>query len=449
MVFYLKYRPKTLSELDNTHVAEVIGKYLAKEPIPHAFLFTGPKGTGKTSTARILAKSINCQNKKNFQACGECEICRSIAKGNQLDVLEIDAASNRGIDEIRDLREKIKLAPTLLKYKVYIIDEVHMLTTEAFNALLKTLEEPPKHAVFILATTEAHKVPETVISRCVKIEFQKATISELMHALKRVITGEKLAIDEEALNLISEAADGSFRDATKLLEELALENIRITEKAVKLKTGSSDKKLQEDFLDHLHQKKAKEMLLVVAQLTREGKNLRQFFLEILKRLEDYLIALYTNDTPSQWTKNELTQAIGLFTNAFMELKTAVILQLPFELAIVEYAFAESKTIGNPLHTAIKPTSPNILAHPDKSVQVLIDKWPEVLAKLKPLNHSIAGVLRSCRPLKIQDNVLVLEAAYKFHADRLNELPVMELVAKTLSDVLGLKITIKTVIKQRG
>ena len=184
MVFYRKYRPQKIDELDNQSVRESLYSIFSKGNFPHAFLFTGPKGLGKTSTARIVAKAINCEkhkdlegirSEKEIEPCNKCEQCLSITNGNNLDIFEIDGASNRGIDEIRDLKEKIKLAPFKASKKVYIIDEVHMLTTEAFNALLKTLEEPPSHAVFILCTTEPHKVPATIVSRCLRINFTRAT----------------------------------------------------------------------------------------------------------------------------------------------------------------------------------------------------------------------------------------------------------------------------------
>src|SRR5579884_4048056 len=189
MVFYRKYRSQTINDLDSTAVRETLLRILQKpQSIPHAFLFTGPKGLGKTSTARIVAKVVNCtarhgpQPASRIEPCNECSQCTSITNGTNLDVFEIDAASNRGIDEIRDLKEKIRLSPVAAKKKVYIIDEVHMLTTEAFNALLKTLEEPPSHAMFILCTTEQHKVPATILSRCFHIGFSKATPDELVRS---------------------------------------------------------------------------------------------------------------------------------------------------------------------------------------------------------------------------------------------------------------------------
>src|SRR6266480_4765989 len=209
MVFYRKYRPQCIDDLDSSTVRETLHAVLQKN-IPHAFLFTGPKGLGKTSTARIIAKVVNCEKRKKglIEPCNECDQCVAITSGTNVDILEIDAASNRGIDEIRELKEKIRLAPVSAQKKVYIIDEVHMLTTEAFNALLKTLEEPPEHAMFILCTTEQAKVPETIVSRCFHIAFKKATDEELVRSFKRIVSGEKLKADDEALMAIARMADG-------------------------------------------------------------------------------------------------------------------------------------------------------------------------------------------------------------------------------------------------
>ena len=222
MVFYRKYRPQTISELDSSNVRETLFAVLKGENIPHAFLFTGPKGLGKTSTARIVAKAVNCLHPKNGEPCNVCEQCVSITNGSNIDILEIDGASNRGIDEIRELRERVKLAPSSAKKKVYIIDEVHMLTTEAFNALLKTIEEPPAHVMFIFCTTEPHKVPETILSRCFHISFSLATTAELVHSLERITNGEKIEAEKGALELIAHLAEGGFRDAAKILEEMVL-----------------------------------------------------------------------------------------------------------------------------------------------------------------------------------------------------------------------------------
>jgi DNA polymerase-3 subunit gamma/tau len=199
--FYLKYRPQSLDDLVGQEIVKkTLLQSFTQNRLSHAYLFAGPRGSGKTSTARILAKMVNCEDKT--PPCNKCEICLSITDGSNLDLIEIDAASNRGIEDIRLLREKIKLSPSFSKKKVYIIDEVHMLTSEAFNALLKTLEEPPSHALFILATTDAQKLPQTILSRVQKLDFKLASKEELSIALKNIVDKEKIQIDEESINLI-------------------------------------------------------------------------------------------------------------------------------------------------------------------------------------------------------------------------------------------------------
>src|SRR5687767_12395504 len=222
MSFYLKYRPRNIGELDLDTVRESLESILKSGKFSHAYLFVGPRGAGKTSAARILAKVVNCLRRvESGEPCLECEMCKMIENGSALDVIEIDAASNRGIDNIRELREKIGLAPVMGTRKVYIIDEVHMLSIDAFNALLKTLEEPPMHAMFVLCTTEDHKVPETVVSRCIRVQFTKANEEEVKRSLMKAITGEKLNVLEEALIMLARSVDGSFREGHKVLEQLA------------------------------------------------------------------------------------------------------------------------------------------------------------------------------------------------------------------------------------
>jgi len=438
MVFYLKYRPKTVEELDNAEIAALITRYLSLPTIPHAFLFTGPKGIGKTSTARILAKSINCtSSKKKGVACGICDVCISISKGDHLDVLEIDAASNRGIDEIRDLREKIKLTPTSLPYKVYIIDEVHMLTTEAFNALLKTLEEPPAHAVFILATTEIHKVPETILSRCIRVEFSRATESELVHSLKRICVGEGIEATDEALVEIAKLADGAFRDGAKLLEEISIGEKKITLKQVLAKMGVSDIKLQQTFLTHLRAKDTKELLVTIQKLQQEGKNIRVFFLGMLKTLEQELLQVISGK--SDWKKEELLPTIEALARAFADLKTAVIPALPFELALIDLTLGSYNKQNQTV--VVTPKAPNDISSgvpTAVSAVPLAARWNEFLETVKPRNNSIAGVLRSCRVLSLENNILIIEALYKFHAERLGEPKSHDIIAQVVKVEIVLK-----------
>ncbi len=447
MAYYRLYRPQTIDELDNKNVRELLSRNLSQKTLPHAYLFTGPKGVGKTSAARIVAKSLNC-TKTPGNACGKCESCRSIADGNNLDVLEIDAASNRGIDEIRQLREGIKFAPVGSAYKVYIIDEVHMLTTEAFNALLKTLEEPPQHAVFILATTELHKVPETIVSRCVGISFTAATSDELFHSLARIVKGEKLSIDDAALQLIASVADGSFRDGAKLLEQAAARGGTITTEIIEEQVGARGADIG-TFLELLHDGKTKELLALIAQIHRAGGNIRVFVKMLLIRLEQLLIAYFDNPKASTWTIGDIRRAIGILSSAWEQYRFALVPTLPLELAVVEYGqkdLAVQPSAHTSGKTSFTPATASTAVTSSKSAGIVSTSWDAILDAIKPHNNSLVGVLRSCKPVEFEGGVVTIESPYKFHSDRINEPKIRDLVAKVISDVIGSQVSIKIILK---
>ena len=343
MTLYRKYRPQKLAELDNAEIRDRLIKIFSSSFTPHALLFEGSKGTGKTSAARIVAKVLNCERLKNkdIEPCNKCETCISITEGRNLDVLEIDAASNRGIDEIRDLREKIKLAPVSLRFKVYIIDEVHMLTTEAFNALLKTLEEPPAHAVFILATTESEKLPETILSRCIIFNFKKATVAEIVHCLTRVATGEKVEISDKLFDKIASSADGSFRDATKILEQAILENA-LTEEKLSILLGRNSISAT-NFLKLLVANDLSMILSEINKISLSGANFRYLVEDILKLLHQILLAKHgindgklNEDIIKLLEVKDVLVLIKLFSKVYVELKNTSLPQLPLEVAVVEW-----------------------------------------------------------------------------------------------------------------
>ena len=219
LALYRKYRPNTFDGLiGQEHIVKTLVNQIENDRLGHAYLFTGTRGTGKTSAAKIFAKAINCLNPKNGSPCGECECCRAISNPSNIDVIEIDAASNNGVNEIRDLREKVQYPPVSCKYKVYIIDEVHMLTGAAFNALLKTLEEPPKHAVFILATTEVHKIPATILSRCMRFDFRLISNEKIASLISKIYDEQDKDYEKEAVYAIAKAGEGSIRDALSIAD---------------------------------------------------------------------------------------------------------------------------------------------------------------------------------------------------------------------------------------
>lgn len=291
VALYRKWRPGTFSELvGQEHISRTLSNAILSGRIGHAYLFSGPRGTGKTSTAKIFAKALNCDKGPTPEPCNVCEHCKKINDGTSMDVFEIDAASNRGIDEIRDLRETVKFAPVDGRYKVYIIDEVHMLTTEAFNALLKTLEEPPTHVVFILATTEAHKVPATIQSRCQRYDFKRITVEEIVERLRFVAEETKIPVDDEALHMIAVQADGGMRDALSILDQCAaLSDSGVTAEQVQQLLGLVGREWVQQLTDSLAKKDAAGILKLIDELLRDGKDLKQLLAEIAMHLRGLMI----------------------------------------------------------------------------------------------------------------------------------------------------------------
>lgn len=292
LALYRKYRPRTFNEvIGQDHIVKTLVNQINHDKISHAYLFTGSRGTGKTSTAKIFAKAINCENSQNGSPCGVCETCKAL-DGANIDVLEIDAASNNGVDEIRDLREKVKYPPVVGKYKVYIIDEVHMLSTSAFNALLKTLEEPPAHTVFILATTEVHKLPATILSRCIRFDFRLVSLEDLSSLLRRILKEENVSYDEQAINVIARAGEGSVRDTLSIADRcVSFAGNELTYEKVVAVLGVSEREVLISITNKMLEKNIGETLVELDKVLSQGKRPLVFASDMISYFRDLLLIL--------------------------------------------------------------------------------------------------------------------------------------------------------------
>jgi DNA polymerase-3 subunit gamma/tau len=357
LVIYRKYRPQKFSEVvGQNHVVQTLTSAINSGKTSHAYLFAGPRGTGKTTLARLLAKAINCDS-SGYEPCNKCSSCVEFTGGQALDLIEIDAASNRGIDEIRELRDGIRFTPTRSKYKVFIIDEAHMLTKEAFNALLKTLEEPPAHAFFILATTEVHKILPTILSRTQRFDFKKLSLAEIVSRLKIIIKKEKIKAEKGALELIAINADGSIRDAESMLGQVityASSDKQITAEEARQVLGIVDINLVMKFTDILAEKNVSKALTFINKLLDEGHDLVQFINSLTNYFRKLLFVKVDKNLASlvgeELTKEQLnvilkqaelfslenlSKIIQLFIDANREIKYSSLPQIQLELAVVE------------------------------------------------------------------------------------------------------------------
>jgi DNA polymerase-3 subunit gamma/tau len=462
LTYYLKYRPQTLNELDSAEVRETLEKIVSSKRLPHAFLFAGPKGTGKTSAARILAKIVNCERKN--APCNKCEECLTITRGNNLDVIELDAASHRGIDDIRALKDAVKLAPARARKKVYIIDEAHMLTLEASNALLKTLEEPPSHVLFILATTNPEKLIETIRSRVTLVNFKKANEEEIARSLGRIVKGEKIKIDKEGLSVIAQVAKGSFRDAVKLLEQLVSEKISLKPEEIKNHLLKSSEFDVEKFFELLALRKTKEAVDEVIASSKKGVTMENLAESVLAKLRNELLVKVGigEGTPSLLEKEEILSLIALFSEGARELKSALIEELPIEVAVIKWGEGgkekedlNEETKNEKIETkeeekvdleepkqdqeasSSEPTSENPILASNLDDVV----WKDILTKVRPINASIEALLRAARPMNFDGKNLNLGVYYRFHKERLEENGNRRILEDVVTEIIGVPVRI--------
>jgi len=471
-MFYTKYRPQTIADLDNDRIRETLGKSLLENKWSSAYLLTGPRGTGKTTTARLIAKIVNCTDRKiGEEPCNKCDYCVSITNGQALDVIEIDAASNRGIDEIRDLREKVKLNPSSLKHKVYIIDEVHMLTTEAFNALLKTLEEPPSHVIFVLATTDIHKVPETIVSRCQHFQFSESTITETMRSLKRVVKGEKLDVSVEILEKIAERARGSFRDATKILEQLSSLSAKINADVMDSLFGDAKVNEIDDLITAIFSEQKQPALDIVGSYVTSGRRPKDLLIAMVSRLRQIILSRNGMGEKVEFLDSvdsaSLIKLVNELLIASENMVISPIAQLPLELVICGWegkphkAPAPSLLVKEKEETeSSKPVTARdvpktiIEALPKKSIEPgdvgkIGEKWQEILVGTKPFNHSIMAFLKASRPISWKEDMITVEVFYKFHKDKLEEKKNRDVIEKVISDIIGTELKVKFILGEKS
>lgn len=507
MSWYRTYRPQRFSDLHSTSVRQAYLRLLESGTFSHAYLLTGPKGTGKTSGARILAKMLNCDGNKGavlqrlsdsststkksvafVEPCNSCSSCIAITNGTSMSVVEMDAASNRGIDDIRELRERIGLSPADGQVAVYIIDEVHMLTTEAFNALLKVLEEPPAHVVFILATTDPQKIPATVISRCTQIGYTKATAAEIAQALEMVAKSESLQTEAQVFERIAKLADGSFRDAVKLLESVGSGKTSLSLSELEQILGPGSNSLVSSLLNALIAKDSAQVSAVFESLQADGRQGGSFQIEVLKTLHDRLLEY------AKTGDKRLATVVALFKHVAVPLEPSLpIPWIGFELACMEWTLSggsaipqsaapisqppAAPTTSSPSRTSARadtkqvkkesstpipeptPTPPPAIVQSTSPSEepaerlvvssvdfsIIESKWVTILQNVKVKSNSVEGLLRATRPKAITNNKLIIEAGYQFHKEQLEVERNRHVIETVVESICGSPLQVEFVV----
>lgn len=493
LVLALKYRPQTFDEIvGQEHVCETLKNAIASGKVAHAYLFSGPRGIGKTTTARILAKALNCKEGPTSQPCNKCTSCVEIARGSSMDVLEIDGASNRGIDEIRALRENVKFAPASSRYKIYIIDEAHQITHDAFNALLKTLEEPPRHIVFMLATTQPERIPPTILSRCQRFSFKLIPQKKIFDRLNYIAEKEKLKIEKEALNLIAYRGEGSLRDAQSLLDQVISyaggKKIGLEETNFILGVLPFERLVE--FSDLIAEHKAREILSLIDEITESGYNLHQFIKDLRQHFRNMLLMKVAGEDTKilalpdkhreillkkkeQFTEENMVRIIDLLSKTYESMKWSEQPRLVIEVdmfrlcqpyipigEIIEKIGKLEKSLtleekeGKPPEKKYVPQvekTPSKIKEKEEpyaeevsQIQEITERWEEVLESVRKQDTPLYACLAESTPHRLENNLLYLifSKNYSFHKDRVAKKS--NIVEEALKEILGKEIKIKCI-----
>jgi DNA polymerase-3 subunit gamma/tau len=487
---YRKWRPLHWDQvIGQEHVVQTLRNAVSSDRVAHAYLFSGPRGTGKTTTARILAKAVNCLEKDlSKRPCNHCEYCQAVNQGRFLDLIEIDAASNTSVDDVRDLRDRINFSPNQGRYKVYIIDEVHMLSTAAFNALLKTLEEPPPHAIFILATTEVHKIPATVLSRCQRHEFRRIPVKEIVENLQVLADEEKIAVESQALSLVARQATGSMRDAISLLDQLASAGDTITLQLAQDVLGTATSQAVLEVIEAMIKRQSTQGLEAIHRSLDAGSDPRQFARQIVDYLRGLLLVAMGNaaqvdataEVRSQMARHaqalktpELLRIIQAFNQAATETRSSWQPALPLEIAFIT-AISPGDETQEAKPAALTPPTPTVSTQPvanksanqsggvrdapqgsppagetsaeDASAYQSLDKsWNLVLSQLKNQNQSLSALVNSVKTRSLKGNTLTLGMSSDVLKMRLEDPANIDLLQKVLKQVMGREIYVKVIL----
>ncbi len=481
---YLRWRPQTFSEVvGQDHVSRTLQNALREGRISHAYLFSGPRGTGKTSMARILAKAVNCLNEDvHARPDNTCDICRAVNEGRLIDLIEIDAASNTGVDDIRDLRDKVAFRPTIARYKIYIIDEVHMLSNSAFNALLKTLEEPPEHVIFVLATTEPHKIPATVLSRCQRFDFRRLSVSEIEGRLAQIAQEEGVQVEEGTLALIARSAGGGMRDAISLLDQLiSYGGGRITREQVMELLGAVDEARIARLIGAVGGKEKGAALRILSEMVDGGVEPKRLASQIVSFLRDLLLfksggkALL--DLPQEslslleplapkFDLEGLLLAVRKFEDAARAPGAAVYPSLPLELAALETiaalenpALVRSAPVEKPT-VPPRAVAPSVGVTPPKRPAARAkerlaqaprrtgDTWSDLLTLLGKYDRTVQAIMRSGSLVEMEGDRMVIGFRYRFHKEKMETEKAQRVLHRALEELFGRPVQAQVVMADR-